>query len=163
MYTTSCELSPQPGQPCATYFDNSPCNTPLALSFDGAPVEYLVDAAHTFDVNGARSQITDWPSARTPWLALDRDGNGRVDDGAELYGSMAALSTGRRARNGFEALRDLDADGGGRITPADPGFAKPLRCDARDDCKVERGSFRWRDASGVVRTGAVVDVHLAAQ
>jgi hypothetical protein len=196
--TTTCVLQPEPGQPCATYFDQSPCNTPLVLSFDGAPVEYLTDARHAFDVNGARSQVTDWPSARTPWLAIDRDGNGRIDDGAELFGSMTVLSSGHRAPNGFAALRELDADGDGRITPADPGFAKLLvwadrdgdrvssatemataaswellsidldytsepRCDAHGNCEVERASFRWRDARGVVRTGAVVDVHLAAQ
>src|SRR5262249_54443520 len=66
------------------------CNTPLVLSFDGAPVEYRIDSAHAFDLNGTRSQVTDWPTARTPWLALDRDGNGRIDDGGELFGSMSS-------------------------------------------------------------------------
>jgi hypothetical protein len=107
----------------------------------------------------------------------------------------------RRAPDGFAALRELDADGDGRITPADPGFSRLLvwsdrdgdrrssadelapasaasacellsidldytsdpRCDARGNCEVERASFRYRDAAGVVRTGAVVDVHLRVQ
>jgi hypothetical protein len=175
-----------------------PTDTPLVLSFDGAPVAYLADRAHGFDLNGARSQVTDWPTARTPWLALDRDGDGRIADGSELFGSMTVLSTGERAANGFAALRELDADGDGRITPRDPGFARLLvwsdgdgdrrsapgelvsaaeagllsidldyvvdpRCDARGDCEVERAVFRYRDGAGVERTGAVIDVHLAAQ
>lgn len=175
-----------------------PTDTPLVLSFDGAPVAYLADRTHGFDLNGERSQVTDWPTAQTPWLALDRDGDGRITDGSELFGSMTALSTGERAPNGFAALRELDADGDGRITPRDPGFARLLvwsdhdgdrrstpgelvsaaaagllsidldyvvdpRCDARGDCEVERAVFRFRDAAFVERTGAVIDVHLAAQ
>jgi hypothetical protein len=175
-----------------------PGGTPLVLSFDGAPVEYLRDQEHTFDLHGDASEIADWPTARTPWLALDRDGDGRIADGSELFGSMTVLSSGERAPNGFAALRELDADGDGRITPDDPGFARLLvwtdsdgdrrsspgelvpasawglrsidldytvdpRCDARGNCEVERATFRWRDGAGVERTGAVVDVHLAAQ
>jgi hypothetical protein len=132
------------------------------------------------------------------WLALDRDGDGAIADGSELFGSMTVLSSGRRARNGFEALRELDEDGDGRITPADSGFARlllwsdedgdrvsgrgelrslasfgvvsidldygvDLRCDARGNCEVERASFRWFDASGAERVGAIVDVHLRDQ
>jgi hypothetical protein len=192
----TCELVQ--GEDCTTWWDYGNCNTPLVLSFDGAPVEYLTDRELSFDLNGARSQVTDWPTARTPWLALDRDGNGAIDDGSELFGSMTVLSSGRRAKNGFVALRELDTNGDGRITPDDPGFSRLVvwsdrdgdrrsnpaeiatasafelisidldyvidpRCDQRDNCEVERASFRYRDAAGVERTGAVVDIHLAAQ
>jgi hypothetical protein len=105
---------------------NYGCNTPLVLSRDGAPVEYLVDRAHGFDVNGGQSFVTDWPTARTPWLAIDRDGDGRIADGSELFGSMSPLAGGGRAENGFAALRALDDDGDGRITAADPSFARLL-------------------------------------
>jgi hypothetical protein len=188
----------EPGT-CMSYWDPTGCDTPLVLSFDGAPVEYLTDRDHAFDLNGTRSQLTDWPTARTPWLATDRDGNGSIDDGSELFGSMTVTSGGRRAPNGFAALRELDADGDGRITPADPGFSHLLvwadrdgdrrstagelasasswellsidldyradapRCDARGNCEVERAAFHYRDAAGVIRTGAVVDVHFATQ
>ena len=130
-----------PNEPCTTtlgtclYQDttsSTSVGTPLVLSFDGAPVEYLADRDHAFDINGARSVVTDWPTARTPWLALDRDGNGSIDDGADLFGSMTVLSGGDRAPNGFAALRELDADGDGRITPSDPGFSRLLVWSDRD-------------------------------
>jgi len=191
-----CELVP--GEVCTTQWNVDDCNTPLVLSFDGAPVEYLTDRDRGFNLSGVRSQITDWPTARTPWLALDRDGNGAIDDGSELFGSMSVLSSGRHAANGFLALRELDADGDGHLTPRDPGFSRLLvwsdrdgdrrstpdelapvaafellsidldytvdaRCDLRGNCEVERASFRYRDAAGVERTGAVVDIHVAAQ
>jgi hypothetical protein len=106
--------------------------TPLVLSFDGAPVEFLADREHGFELNGVRSQVTDWPTSRTPWLALDRDGNGSIDDASELFGSMTVLSSGRRASNGFQALRELDTNGDGRLTAADPGFAHLLLWSDRD-------------------------------
>jgi hypothetical protein len=194
--TTTCVLVPN--EDCKTAWDPNSCNTPLVLSFDGAPVEYLTDRAHTFDINGSQSLVTDWPTAKTPWLAIDRDGNGRIDDGSELFGSMSSLASGGRAQNGFVALRELDADGDNRITPNDPAFSRLLlwsdgdgdrrsasgelvaapaseivsidldytsepRCNARGDCEVERASFRYRDATFALRTGVVIDIHLAPQ
>lgn len=94
--------------------------TPLVLNFDGAAVGYAT-AGRTFDLG--RCAATDWPTAATPWLALDRDGSGAIDGGHELFGSATRLRSGSLADNGFAALRELDADNDGRITPADPGFA----------------------------------------
>ena len=82
------------------------------------------DASVTFDLAGGTAGIvTDWPRAETPWLALDRDGDGRISDGRELFGSGTRLSTGARAKHGFEALAELDADRNGVVDAADPGFA----------------------------------------
>ncbi len=64
--------------------------------------------------------------ARTPWLALDRNGNGRIDDGGELFGSGTTLRDGTRADNGFFALAELDSDQDGAITPADAAYASLL-------------------------------------
>lgn len=190
-----CELV---DQFCTTRWSNDDCNTPLVLSFDGGPVEYATDATHGFAVNGRTSLVTDWPSAKTPWLALDRDGSGSIEDGRELFGSMTPLGVGGTGPNGFVALRELDQNGDGKITADDAGFARLLvwsdrdgdrrsasselarasaweivsidlgyasepRCDARDNCEVERAAFHYRDATGLVRVGAVIDVHLAAQ
>lgn len=189
--TTYCSVGPN----CTTEW--APCNTPLVLSFDGAPVEFRAGDQATFDIAGNISIVTDWPTARTPWLALDLDGDGRITDGRELFGSMTRLPDGRTAAHGFEALRALDENGDGRIDARDPGFARLLlwgdtdgdrvsappelspasaslvsidlayrvepRCDARGNCGVERAAFRFRAASGVERTGAVIDVHLRAQ
>lgn len=100
-------------------------STPLVLVFDGAPVTFADAPGTTFDVAGdGASHVTSWPTARTPWLALDRDGNGRIDDGSELFGSMTRLATGVRAKNGFEALAELDSNHDGAITADDEAFAK---------------------------------------
>ena len=97
--------------------------TPLVLSFDGASVAFQ-SSAQAFALNGLMSVATDWPTARTPWLALDRNSNGAIDDGGELFGSATLLKSGERAENGFIALRELDTDRDGQLTPADAGWSQ---------------------------------------
>jgi len=100
------------------------CETPLVLSFDGAPVQMQPAPAATFDISDAGGcTTTDWPAAVTPWLALDRDGNGAIESGRELFGSGTRLASGRRASNGFVALTELDDNSDGRIDPTDGAFA----------------------------------------
>ncbi len=190
------------GEVCAVFdgtwqWQNQSCGTPLVLSFDRGHVEFT-RASGEFDVEGVQASVgTAWVSARTPWLAIDLDGNGRIDDGRELFGSMTVLPLGRRAPNGFVALGALDDDHDGRITERDAAFDRLMlwrdddqdrrsepdelvpareaglvsialdhgvapRCDD-GDCEVERATFTFRDAAGVERTGAVIDVHLAAR
>ncbi len=103
-------------------WDFTACNTPLVLSF-GAAIEYAPapTSAANFDMHGGAGACvrSDWPSAATPWLALDRDRNGAIDGGHELFGTGTRLAAGSAAHNGFVALAELDSDGDGRISPAD--------------------------------------------
>lgn len=155
MAATTCELVGEE-EPCTTRWNTWGCNTPLLLSFDGAPVEFVADDKHGFTLNATGSQVTDWPSARTPWLALDRDNNGRIDDGSELFGSMTLRGNGTRAANGFEALRELDTDGDGRVTQADPAFARLLVWTDRDGDRVSSAA----EITSVSTWGVIsIDLH----
>jgi hypothetical protein len=51
-----------------------------------------------------------WTASDAPvsFLAMDRNGNGQIDDGRELFGNHTVKRDGTRASNGFEALADLD-------------------------------------------------------
>ncbi|MBL9027127.1 MAG: calcium-binding protein [Myxococcales bacterium] len=99
----------------------SSATTPLVLAFGAGPVSFS-DAAGGFDLNPTMSVVTDWVSSATPWLALDRNGNGAIDDGSELFGSATELASGARATNGFQALAELDENGDGVISSADGRF-----------------------------------------
>lgn len=79
---------------------------PYTLSSISDPVNFDIDA------DGAPNRIT-WTrrGSAVAFLALDRNGNGTIDDGSELFGTATRLLTGRRARNGFEALKELDSNG----------------------------------------------------
>jgi hypothetical protein len=78
------------------------------------------------DANGIRDSVQ-WlrPGGDEGFLALDRTGNGLVDDGAELFGvGTPLLLEGRPAPNGFVGLAQYDAlqlggNDDGLITEAD--------------------------------------------
>ena len=106
------------------------CTTPLVLVFDrGVAVRYARDDGMShFDLSSAQdgsATRTDWPTAVTPWLALDRDGDGRITSGEELFGSATRVGHGR-ARHGFEALATLDDNRDGRVDAKDRAFARLL-------------------------------------
>ncbi len=134
-------------------------STPLVLSFDRAPVHFSADASASFDLTGSTmSVVTDWPAAITPWLALDRDGNGAIDDGGELFGSATRLSSGARAQQGFEALRELDTNGDGRLSAADEAFGKLVTWSDRDGNRVSSA----RELEGLSALG-IVEIDLGAK
>lgn len=124
---TDCAFGPEPltcmlngaGYPA---FPGCPF-TPLVLSFDGA--EPTFDATlETFEMSGGDNSCIgqQWPTAETPWLAIDLDGSGAIENGRELFGNASPTADGHRPDNGFDALRELDSDHDGRITPADQAW-----------------------------------------
>jgi len=161
--TRSCDVDGLPGlQRCEPAEDgyiwgdcaaeSSTASTPLVLSFDNTPVQFGHEASASFDLSGtANCQGTNWPSATTPWLALDRDGSKTIDDGAELFGSMTRLSTGLRAKNGFMALRELDSNRDGKISAADDAFGRlQLWADADGNRLSSAGETRSLASAGIV-------------
>ena len=100
--------------------------TPIVLAFAGEPVKFNTAVAASFDLTGTMSVLTDWPTSTTPWLALDRNGNGKIDDGGELFGSATPLVSGETAANGFAALRELDSNLDGRVDAADEQWGRLL-------------------------------------
>ncbi|SDJ05925.1 Ca2+-binding protein, RTX toxin-related [Pseudomonas flavescens] len=55
---------------------------------------------------------------------LDRNDNGKIDGGAELFGTETKLTDGSFASNGFEALADLDENKDGMLSAADEVFSE---------------------------------------
>ncbi len=64
-----------------------------------------------------------WAAADDGLLVIDRNGDGTINDGSELFGSSFVLADGSTAENGFVALASLDSNGDGSIDQADDGFA----------------------------------------
>ncbi len=76
---------------CCEYDEE--CFTPIVLSFDGAPVQYSEPSGHAFSLaRHPMSMETDWPTSATPWLALDRNGDGAISEGSELFGSATPMA-----------------------------------------------------------------------
>lgn len=71
------------------------CNTPLVVAFDGEGITFASEAsAPGFAFRSGSPTATDWPTATTPWLALDRDGDGAITSGAELFGDATGAHDG---------------------------------------------------------------------
>ena len=116
----------------ATTWTPPPPRDPLAIDLDGDGLETVgVNTGRPvlFDHNadGLRT-ATGWVRGDDAWLVLDRDGNGLIDSGRELFGEDTVLrnadGTTRMARNGFDALRSLDANADGVFNAADPAFTQ---------------------------------------
>jgi len=56
-------------------------------------------------------------------LVLDRNHDGAINDGSELFGSSTKLANGERASDGYAALRELDTNSDGVISSADAAYA----------------------------------------
>ena len=91
---------------------------PIVLDLDGDGIELThYSQGASFDIEGVGRQVsTAFVTGGDGFLALDRNGNGSIDSGRELFGDQYG------AANGFEELRKLDANGDGVIDAHDPAF-----------------------------------------
>ncbi|HVG24690.1 MAG TPA: hypothetical protein VND45_11090 [Thermoanaerobaculia bacterium] len=96
----------------------------LDLSGDGYRMTSVADGV-TFDLrNDGQARLVAWTRHDTQqaFLGLDRDGNGMIDNGGELFGNYTPLQSGALAQNGFEALRELDENGDRKVDELDPAW-----------------------------------------
>ena len=77
-----------------------------------------------FDHNkdGIRT-ATGWVKPDDGLLVLDRNGDGIINNGGELFGDSTLLADGSRAAHGYAALAELDSNGDGKVDAADEQFA----------------------------------------
>jgi hypothetical protein len=124
-----------PGGPIVIYDDSgcppyTNCNSPIVVNLGGGPYQLSgPNSPVAFDINadGAGERIG-WTAAGAPmaFLALDRNGNGAIDDGAELFGNHTPMRTGNTAGNGFAALEQYDSNVDGVIDASDAIWASLL-------------------------------------
>lgn len=109
-----------------------PPRDPLVIDFsdnDSASNEGLVDTDNGvyFDLdNNGFAEKTAWIDNGKGFLAYDRNGNGIIDNGSELFGDSVIMSNGQKSAHGFEALADLDSNNDGIIDENDTEFHKLL-------------------------------------
>lgn len=96
---------------------------PLVINFDGHAAE-LENQCFAFDVDADGSaENVHALGPGSGYLAIDRNGDGRVNDGSELFGTASG--------DGFADLAALDGDGNRWLDEADPAFST-LRVWRRD-------------------------------
>ncbi len=133
--------------------------TPIVIDVAGDGFN-LTDRAVLFDTAGdGRLVSTGWTSAGSDdaFLVLDRNGNGRVDNGTELFGNATPQPEPPPGtpKNGFLALAEYDksASGGnedGRIESADATFSSlRLWRDANHNGISEASELRSLESAGI--------------
>ncbi|MDD2950166.1 MAG: calcium-binding protein [Sulfuricurvum sp.] len=98
---------------------------PLVLDLDGDGIETVAVNATThivFDGNkdGIKTGMG-WVKGDDGFLVLDRNGNGTIDNGGELFGDQT-LVDGERAFTGFAALTAEDTNANGMFDAGDTNF-----------------------------------------
>ena len=117
--------------------------TPIVIDLDGNGIHTLSRAADTsagFDLFGNGSAVkSGWISGSDGFLAIDRNGNGKVDSINELFGGTAKGA-------GFANLASFDANGDGLVNSLDAHFGQLMV---------------WRDANSNHATDAGELISLA--
>lgn len=126
---------------------------PIILDLDGDGLETVGLASNVYfdhDGDGVLTK-TGWAGKDDALLVWDRNANGTIDTGAELFGDFTVLPNGTLAPNGFAALAALDANGDGVIDASDPAFAElKLWRDASQEGVSQGGEFITLAEAGIV-------------
>jgi hypothetical protein len=103
---------------------------PLVINYGGSAAS-LTGEKFEFDLT--MDGVPEWMSslgAGSGFLAVDKNGDGKINDGSELFGPKTGC--------GFSELRQHDADGNGWIDAADKIFAQLLvwSKDQNGNCQI---------------------------
>lgn len=130
-----------------------PPRDPLIIDLGESGIELRsLEHGVNFDLdNNGFAEKTAWIGTEDGFLALDRNGNGNIDNGGELFGDQVILKDGSKSASGFEALAELDDNSDGIIDNNDAAFSN-LRVwiDANHNGKSESNELKTLNETGVV-------------
>jgi hypothetical protein len=100
--------------------------SPIILDLDGDGVETtgVTDGAYFDHDKTGFAEQTGWASADDGLLVIDRNSDGIINDGGELFGDRTLLQGGWAGANGFEALVELDTNLDGKVDANDAAFSQ---------------------------------------
>jgi len=125
--------------------ENVICIDPLVINIDASTVK-VTDQKFLFDLDadGKEEEIS-FTKEGSGFLALDKNGDGRVNDGSELFGTKSG--------DGFADLAAYDEDGNGWIDEADDVF---------DNLKIWMKDEQGNDRLVTIRDAGVGAIYLGS-
>ena len=98
---------------------------PLLVDLDGNGIETtpLTDGMMMDHDKDGFKELSAWVGGNDGILAYDKNNNGIIDNGNELFGDNYEKSDGTIATSGFDALSDLDTNNDGVINSSDESFS----------------------------------------
>ena len=122
-------------------------STPLILDLDGDGVETISKEEGTLfdiDADGDKDK-TGWVGADDGLLVRDINNDGIINDASELFGEYTIKEDGSKAKDGFDALSELDSNNDGVINQEDDAF---------DELQV------WKDlnSDGITNDGELISL-----
>jgi len=117
---------------------------PLVLDLNGDGVRTISYSAGTqFDLFDSGYAVqTGWVAPEDGLLVLDRNHDGAINSGAELFGSATSLANGEKAVDGYAALAELDSNADGVI-------------DYKDSLWADLGVWTDSNADGMSQGGEI--------
>jgi len=97
---------------------------PLLIDLDGDGIETTSTANGVYFDHGVDGfkELSAWVGEDDGILVHDKNGNGVIDDGSELFGDNYIKQDGTKAESGFDALKDFDTNGDGKLDSLDENF-----------------------------------------
>ncbi len=127
-------------------------SSPLAVDLDSDGIETVGTSADIhFDHDGDTfRELSGFVAADDGVLALDRNGDGKINSGAELFGNQTVLADGSLAEHGYEALAELDSNSDGVVDTNDTRFGD-LRVfkDLDQDGETDTGELLTLSEAGI--------------
>ncbi len=124
----SREFYESSGFSMSAFYSDPDVQDPLMIQLSGMPSLTENKISFDLDMDGTMDQIS-FAGEGAGFLALDKNDNGTIDDGSELFGPKTG--------NGFEELAEYDADNNGWIDENDPIFNR-LRIWTKDQSGKDR-------------------------
>ena len=135
-----------------------PRRDPLVLDLDGDGIETVGASSSNpvlfdSDADGIKTG-TGWVKADDGFLVLDRNLNGTIDNGRELFGDATQLPNGSLAADGFAALMPEDTNNDGVVNQSDARWSN-LRVwrDLNQDGVSQSGELFSLNSLGIVSIG----------
>ncbi|WP_340614114.1 hypothetical protein [Xenorhabdus thailandensis] len=132
--------------------DNLTFRDSMAYDASGDGIATIAENGNLFfdhDNNGI-IESSGWIESNSAFLVWDKNKDGKINNGNELFGNNSILKNGTKADNGFAALADLDDNNDGIFDQNDSLWnSLELWIDANRDAITDSGELHKLSESGI--------------